>query len=414
MAKNGPISTFGLRFVKAVLAAIVVILCSRWLNATGRGELSVILFWLHAVVLFYEIVGGSPIANLIRNKPLGTIVPAVWIWSIIAGLLGALSIYFFTDLPVGWMMLIYFPLAWLGTHYNYYQGLEKAFVRNNLQVMLEVLKLLILLIYYLLVPNLTVTHVLVVYAIAHLAVYAMSRWILRPFFKLAKEDMGKPDKSLFAFGITNQMAAIVQFFSNRVGVILLAKYVSDAEAGVFSNVLLMADTVWIFAHSFGSIAHMRFLRSDNPVFVARLLGKYISLVLIGTSAAVLIILCLPASFYQWVFGSDFGGMRAISLAAIPGIIALAFSTILAHYLHAKNKFKLILIATAFGLITQLIFQYLWIETYKGVGSAMAFSLGLMVSAFFLWCFSKKTYRLSWRLSIRQEIRLLRKMLIKLF
>jgi len=95
MAKNGPISTFGLRFVKAVLAAIVVILCSRWLNATGRGELSVILFWLHAVVLFYEIVGGSPIANLIRNKPLGTIVPAVWIWSIIAGLLGALSIYFF-------------------------------------------------------------------------------------------------------------------------------------------------------------------------------------------------------------------------------------------------------------------------------------------------------------------------------
>ena len=389
MAKNSPISTFGMRLVKAIIAAVVVVLCSRWLNADGRGVLSVTLFWLHMIILVHEMVGGSPIANLIRNKPIGSIVPAVWIWSILTGIFGGTMLFFFTNLPVFWILLIYFPLAWLGTHYNYYQGLSKVFIRNNLQVLLEVLKLLVLLVYYLLSPLITVVHVLVVYAITHILVYAISRWVLRPFFALAKQEMTKPPKILFSFGITNQMAAILQFLSYRIGVVLLANYVSDAEAGVFSNVLLIADTVWIFANSFGTIAHMKILASNNETYVARLVSKYVSISLMGTLLACFLIVLVPSSFYAFVFGADFSGMRAISLAAIPGILALGFSTVMAHYLHAINRFNLLVLSSLCGLSVQLICHYILLKELEGLGAGIALSVGLVISAIVLFIFTSK-------------------------
>ena len=390
MAKNSPISTFGMRLVKAIIAAVVVILCSRWLNADGRGALSVTLFWLHMIVLVHEIVGGSPIANLIRNKPIGSIVPAVWIWSILTGIIGGTALFVFTDLPVFWILLIYFPSAWLGTHYNYYQGLSKVFVRNYLQVLLEVLKLLVLLVYYFLSPQITVVHVLVVYAITHMLIYAISRWVLRPFFALAKEEISKPPRILFSFGITNQMAAILQFLSYRVGVVLLANYVSDAEAGVFSNVLLIADTVWIFGNSFGTIAHMKILASKNETYIARVVSKYVSIAAMGTLLACLLLLIVPSSLYILIFGTDFGGMRAISLVAIPGIIALGFSTVMAHYLHAINRFNYLVLSALFGLSAQLLCHYALLKELEGLGAGIAFSVGLVVSAIVLFVFTSKT------------------------
>ena len=389
MAKNGAISTFGLKLIKAVVAAVFIVLCSRWLNASGRGELSVILFWLHLLIMTYEFIGGSPIANLIRTVEVGKIVPAVWLWSLLVGIVGVIGFGLFTDLPWVWILLIYLPLAWLGAQFNYLQVLGKAFLINNLQLALEVLKLLVLVIYYFISPNISVMHVLAVYAVVHWIVYAIGRFILRPFFKIAWAERDKPPKALFHFGFTNQMAGIIQFLIYRLGVILLAYYVSDASAGVFSNVLLIADTTWIFANSFGTIAHMRIIGSASQSFHGRVVGKYTVIAASGTILACLIIAILPSSLYSAVFGPDFSSMRSLSLLAIPGIVALGFSTVMSHYLHAINKFKTIAFCNAIGLLVQLIFHALLLRNMEGGGAALAFSAGLVTSAICLWFFTAK-------------------------
>ena len=115
-----------MRLVKAIIAAVVVVLCSRWLNADGRGVLSVTLFWLHMIILVHEMVGGSPIANLIRNKPIGSIVPAVWIWSILTGIFGGTMLFFFYEFADILDFAYLFPLSLVGYSLQLLSGLEQG------------------------------------------------------------------------------------------------------------------------------------------------------------------------------------------------------------------------------------------------------------------------------------------------
>jgi hypothetical protein len=67
MSNSSALSTFISQLLRTALAALFVVLCSRWMGPEGRGELGLILFWAGLLATGNDYVGGSNLANALQR-----------------------------------------------------------------------------------------------------------------------------------------------------------------------------------------------------------------------------------------------------------------------------------------------------------------------------------------------------------
>lgn len=411
MSKNHPITAFILQLLRAVFAALSVVLISRWMGAEGRGELSLILFAINMIMIANEFVGGSNLANLVATEPLNRLIPFSKIWALAVCILGCLIFYFISEnlfrsvLAFG----ISLPLAWLTVQYNIYHGLQKVQTRNVLMLLLEFSRLLaVILVVYFIASHLQssgatketdyfaagekldINTILVIYAFTVLGVFIISSGILWQRLIGSVKGSKVPLKSLITSGAWNQGGQLVQFLNYRLNLVLLTMFLGEKfNAGIYSNALLIADTIWIFGNSFASIAHMRMLQSGNPVFRADVTLRYAVIAIIGTAIGCIFILAIPNSIYVAIFGSDFESLKSTALWFIPSILALGASTLFSHYLHATNQFKTLLLANLSGLAVQVVLAIILIPVLKLQGACIAADAGFIIIFFVVFYTFKK-------------------------
>ncbi len=138
-------------------------------------------------------------------------------------------------------------------------------------------------------------------------------------------------------------------------------------AGVLSNVLLVADSLWIFANSLGGMVHARLLQpemlSRSESSQNRWIWRFFVLSIFGTAILALITATIPKSLYVLIFGRDFGDMALYLKLILPGIFSLGVSAVLGHVLHARNQFYILFWNHVLGLMVMLLF---WFVARKSV------------------------------------------------
>jgi O-antigen/teichoic acid export membrane protein len=346
-----------------------------------------------------EYVGGSSLANLVPKMGVAKLNPTAFMWSVIVVIIG-----FVCMLAIGYSLIFAcilavfsFSLAQLTIHYNYYQGLGRAYQRNYLQLGLEGFKLVLISIFafYALVIQtdrfyLDNESVAGIFMIATLLVWLVSEYLLRKELRIG--ELKKPThlvKGIFKIGFWAQSGQLIQFLNYRLSLMLISKMLGLAETGIYSNTLLIADSIWIFGNSFGTIAHMRMIRSENKKFRADLVLRYASIALAGTVVAVICMVLVPNAVYNFVFGIDFNGLKSTAIWFIPAILALGLSTVFSHYLHATNQFKTLLLANLTGLLFQFISGWIFIPRLGLKGACIAADLGFGCILLFILVVFKK-------------------------
>lgn len=372
---NSAFSTFGIQLFRAVLSALTVVLCSRWMGPEGRGELSIVLFWVNLYMIANDYVGGSSMANLMQKAGLNKLLPISFLWALFSSVSGMVIFYSLGgSLKMAVMTgLIAVPLALLSVQYNIYQGLAKVGQRNKIQLLLEVLKLLFVILAFVFMDNLekrlSISSVVISMFWATAIVLFVSSFILRKIIIPGLKDFGRPPEMLFTSGFWSQNGHLVQFLNYRLSIWILTKILAtSAPAGIYANALLIADTIWIFANSFGTIAHMRILQSKNEVFRADITLRYAAFAVTGTVLACLVMAMVPSGVYTAVFGAGFEQLKDTALLLIPAIIAVSASSLFSHYLHATDRFKQLLLANLAGLIVQTM-AALWLIPRYGINGA---------------------------------------------
>ncbi len=133
-------------------------------------------------------------------------------------------------------------------------------------------------------------------------------------------------------------------------------------AGVLSNVLLIADSLWIFANSLGGMVHARLLQPEmltrSEASQNRWIWRFFVLSIFGTAVLALITAVIPKSLYILIFGPDFGDMAVFLKIILPGILALGISAVLGHVLHARNQFINLLWNHTMGLVGMLLLWWI--------------------------------------------------------
>lgn len=346
MSENSPLKTYGWQIAKAAISFGVVVVYSRYLGASGRGQMSILLLYLQVSLMFGELLAGSAMANwLVKYSP-AQILPWVALFSL--GVLGISGTVLHFVFHISWALLIPLlvqglSLAWLNIQYNIYQSQSWIGRRNKLQVVLEGLKLLSLLLVAFLIPaqdvvSLNIQSMLEVLATVTFGVLCFSMVKTRNMWKSAFPVLSPP-KGVFFEGLWAQLGHFMLFLVMKSPLWFIAYLLGDSEAGVFANTLLIADTVWIFSGSFGTVIHSRVLRNSSKVFHERLIRRYIDFSLLGTLVICMVVIIIPNDLFIMVFGENFAMLKMEFIWLIPGIIFSAMSTAIGNYLHGMNRFK---------------------------------------------------------------------------
>ncbi|MEY4897111.1 MAG: hypothetical protein RL525_504 [Bacteroidota bacterium] len=448
---GGPMRTFGWQLIKAVIAALVVVIYSRGMGAYGRGALSVLLLYLQLTLMVSEVVAGGALANLLTKYSVRRILPTAWVFLLlvlcIAYLIGWLvwvipnagTYPICLDHPkVIILNLLFFQGLFLGglnIQYNLYQAQGWVNQRNRLQVSMEVLKLLGLLLcfeamYGFIIPKnaaielsvsmhiaerlmdgqtLHYLHGFNEMAILWILVYASglvwvySLWQSRSLFKggsifksgamqsidSSPQEMGqshpgsnngsfwssiKPPKEMFNSGFLSQFGHILLFLLYRLPLWWMAAQFGNSEAGILANALLIADTIWIFGNSYGTILHSRMLvssgsfsgdRNNGDVSAPasqqrkfhKLLSRYVVISATGTLLAVLTAMLVPNALYIFVFGETFSGLKETLFMISPAVILLGISAPIGHYLHAQNRFKGLIVSYGSAVVVLVVLWF---------------------------------------------------------
>lgn len=171
---------------------------------------------------------------------------------------------------------------------------------------------------------------------------------------LADNNSIWPPKELFTSGFMSQTGHILLFLLYRLPLWWMAAEFGNAEAGVLANALLMADTLWIFGNSFGTILHSRMLRwGPRKAKFGKLLSLYVLFSGLGTLFALVVAWLVPPSVYVWVFGSTFTNLKETFALISPAVLFLGLSAPIGHFLHAQNRFLSLIFTYGIALLVLL-------------------------------------------------------------
>jgi len=442
---GGPVRTFGWQLIKAVIAALVVVIYSRGMGAYGRGVLSVLLLYLQLTLMVSEVVAGGALANLLTKYSVRRILPTAWVFLLLVLCIAYLIGWFVWVIPnagdypicldhpkVITLNLLFFQGLFLGglnIQYNLYQAQGWVNQRNRLQVSMEVLKLLGLLLcfeamYGFIIPKnaaiqLSVSRhiverlmdgqtlhylhgfnemaILWVLVYASGAVWLYSLWQSRSLFKggvmqsiqSGPQEMGQshpgsnngsfwrsiqPPKEMFHSGVLSQLGHILLFLLYRLPLWWMAAQFGNSEAGLLANALLIADTIWIFGNSYGTILHSRMLvfsgslsgdrnsgdesaPASQPGKFHKLLSRYVVISATGTLLAVLAAMLVPNALYIFVFGETFSGLKETLFLISPAVIFSGISAPIGHYLHAQNRFKGLIVSYGSAVVVLVVLWF---------------------------------------------------------
>ncbi len=207
----------------------------------------------------------------------------------------------------------------------------------------------------------------------------------------------QPPKEMFNSGLLSQLGHILLFLLYRLPLWWMAAQFGNSEAGLLANALLIADTIWIFGNSYGTILHSRMLVSSgslmegkNPreisVFDAqqrkfhKLLSRYVVISASGTLLAVLLAMIVPNALYIFVFGETFSGLKETLFLISPAVIFLGISAPIGHYLHAQNRFKELIVSYGSAVVVLVV---LWFCVDGFTWSKAVQDTGILSPGFFL-------------------------------
>lgn len=347
MSGNSPLKTYGWQLARAVISFGVVIVYSRYLGSSGRGEMSILLLYLQVILMVVELFAGSAMANwFVKYRP-SQIIPWVQLYTFIVILLSGFALYWVFHVEIlfiPYLCLQGFALSFLNIEYNIYQSKGWVLKRNKLQTALESVKLISLLGVVLIIPINVISAknielMLIVLAFVTLIIMSYSTRFVTSEIHQKAFPPEVPPKGIFFEGLWAQLGHFVLFMLNKAPLWLVAKYLGDSEAGIFANALLIADTIWIFSGSFGTIIHSRVIRNSSESYHQRLLSRYIEFSVIGTLIICGCLLLTPNVIFTAIFGSNFATLKYDSMLLIPGIVFIAMATSIGNYLHATNRFK---------------------------------------------------------------------------
>jgi O-antigen/teichoic acid export membrane protein len=367
----------------AIFNFLVLILSSRYLGVSTRGEISIMILNLAAVQIINEIITGYSLVSFIPKANL----KRLYIWGAGITCINALVSTFFlwsigkTTKGTEWLIV---PLSFLVISNTF-----NLVILLGKQDLKQYNRLSILQPFLLLVGLFFTTRILGIYTfegyVYPLFASFFFTFILTSYYAFGyvrQQTQGEfPLRRILLLGFFAQAATLMHILSNRYSYYLLE---SNAQIGLYSSACSLIESVWVV------------MAGINPIVLARVANKgdthesrvftltMARLSFVLSAAACLAVFIIPSELFTLLLGKSFNGVKHIMLLYIPGILMISFSGILAHYFSALGQLKRTLMCNSIGFVFTVIAAPFLIKKWGIEGALLAANISYFFSSLALF------------------------------
>jgi O-antigen/teichoic acid export membrane protein len=360
-------STFGIKVIVAILNLVIVIVLSRSIGASGKGEASLIVTSIAMILLFCNMVGGSSLVYFVPRYNTFLLFLLSNLWSVIVALVAFVALKFLPAVPeifVTHVIFLSLINAFLATNLTILLGKEKIMTNNYISLLQTVINLVVLLI---LTKSFHLSNIYSyinsLYAAMGLCLLVSTVLIMPSLKEISFKEGKKLLYHLVKLGLLNQAGHVMKFMSFRISYYVLVSYSGEAILGVYSNGISLIESLLLISNSFAAVLYPKIANTPNIKFAQTLTLQMTKLSIILCIIALIPLLLLPSGFWIWLFGSEFRNVHEVILVLSPGIVFYNIALIIGHYFSGIGKYNINTIANFIGLLITVILSILVIPSY---------------------------------------------------
>jgi O-antigen/teichoic acid export membrane protein len=188
---------------------------------------------------------------------------------------------------------------------------------------------------------------------------------------------------LYGYGLKIGLAGIISLINYRVELFLLEAWQGLRAVGIYSVAVSLAELLWLVSTAVATAALPNLLAAPTDAGAAAVAARVarLSVLLCGFLGLGLAIAAVP--LVPWVFGNSFQGARWALLALLPGVLAFAPASILAHLLTVRlGSTRVPVVGAAISASITAVTAVILIPWLGMRGAAVASSLGYVVAMAF--------------------------------
>ncbi len=396
---------FSARLAMQIMYFCTLLITTRWLGSDVRGEISLIQLGITMVHIVSDIIGGTALVYMAPRARLSTLLFAGWIWAIVtAAGIGYLMIRtgIIPEKYTAEVLIAALLLSLNSINMNILLGQERISAYNVLLYLQGALMLGTMFTSVVLFDGQGAEPYLHACYVAYGGCF-----IAGLYFVLSKPHVPKLSESrpillvLFTTGLFTQLATLTHQWSIRMNYKALEVQPGEGlkSVGLYSTAISLGEAILLFAASVAAVLMARISNETNNELSRKRTLRLSKLSIGVTMPAVVFFALLPSSFYTWLLGPEFSGVKSSFVTIAPGIILLSFGTVFGHYFSGLGKQYMNFFSGLFALMLTICCITFLIGTFGLIGAGLTASIaygGLSIFIFLLFMFTGRNNKGEWK------------------
>ncbi|WP_317900176.1 polysaccharide biosynthesis C-terminal domain-containing protein [Aurantibacillus circumpalustris] len=353
----------------AIINFIILIISSRYLGVSSRGEISIFILNITVIQIVNDVYTGYSIVHFIPKFNFIKIIVYGVIFTLILCSLSNSLLWILNKQVKGyeWVGYILSLLVILNT-FNcvLLLGNENIKAYNFLSFIQPFLLLFGIGFYLFVLKKYTfdafVYPLLFSFSFSFLISTFLQFRFLKRKFTVNKYQL----KPILVNGFMFQVATLTFVFVNRYSYYLLPDI---SNVGLYSSASSLMEAVLIIVNGIFPVLLARVSNAGNTPKIIDLTLVLSKASFLFSTMCVLILLLIPDSFFVFILGEGFHGIKNLMLRYSPGILLISLFGSMSYYFSAIGKQKLVFACYSIGFISSLIFAPFLISRYGVNGAA---------------------------------------------
>lgn len=382
---------FSVRVLSALLNLGLVILFSQLTGTVGKGEQSLVLTSVAIITIFDSLVGGAALVYLSSRYSWTQLIKASYTWVLVVSTIAFLILEAFHVFETKYLLHIILLSAISSissVHASLLMGQQRLKAFNLIQILVPLLTFSTCVGQWLVYHPLDYIDALYVSYLVALLTSCIAIW---RFFPQQEQEVVSRKmiwQRLFKLGFYNQLAHVLQLLSFRASYYILEQFHGTSAVGVFSNASSITESIWLIASSISLWQYATISNTQDRQYTIQITEKLSRFGMLAALIGVGFFLFLPPDFYQFVFGTDFGGLQKLMWALAPGVWVFTYALVVGHYFSGHGRYWINALASGVGLVFSLLASFIFVPMYGAMGAALAASISytatsLVVLRYFL-------------------------------
>lgn len=375
-------TTFVSKFIAAFFNLLLLYLTIKYMGATQRGYITLLILNLSFVMLAAEWVAGPVLVYFFAHHNTSRLLKIAYLWILLVCVLSLiiLSFFSFQFSIFAFIVLCFFQCA-ISLNNQLLIGFGKISNQNLIQI-IQPFFTLIFTLFFIYLGYCNVNYFLISFLTSSIVTFIIQQFFVK-FFQFKNQSADVTTFEVVKKGSYTTASNIAHLITNRVSYFYINSLLGAAALGVYSAAISLSEAVLMAASSAGVVHYSNITNSkdvNQNQSQTILFAKY-SLAI--TFFVFIIIYFIPNHFFTELLGKDFTEVKQFILIFLPGIIALSITHIFTHYFSGIGNFRTPFFASLFSCILVGTFAKYSLLQFKQSGLLMLTSIGLVFQAIIL-------------------------------